>query len=45
MAASAELSDRARRRTFTVASKLGILRQVEEAGPGGIGAFLRREGL
>ena len=44
-AASAELSDRARRRTFTVASKLGILRQVEEAGPGGIGAILRREGL
>ena len=44
-AASAELSDRARRRTFTTAYKLGILRQVEEAGPGGIGAILRREGL
>ena len=44
-AASAELSDRARRRTFTVAYKLGILRQVDEAGPGGIGAILRREGL
>ena len=44
-AASPELSDRPRRRTFTVAYKLGILRQVDEAGPGGIGAILRREGL
>ena len=44
-ASSPELCDRARRRTFTVAYKLGILRQVEEAGPGGIGAILRREGL
>ena len=44
-AASPELGDRPRRRTFTVAYKLGILRQVDEAGPGGIGAILRREGL
>jgi transposase-like protein len=44
-AASPELSDRPRRRTFTTAYKLGILRQVDEAGPGGIGAILRREGL
>lgn len=44
-AASPELSDRPRRRTFTAAYKLGILRQVDEAGPGGIGAILRREGL
>src|SRR5271165_1624575 len=44
-AASPELSDRPRRRTFTSAYKLGILRQVDEAGPGGIGAILRREGL
>ena len=40
-----EFSDRPRRRTFTAADKLGILRQVDEAGPGGIGAILRREGL
>lgn len=44
-AASPELGDRPRRRTFTVAYKLRILRQVDEAGPGGIGAILRREGL
>ena len=44
-AASPELPDRPRRRTFTVAYKLGILRQTDEAGPGGIGAILRREGL
>ena len=44
-AASPELSDRPRRRTFTAADKLRILRQVDEAGPGGIGAILRREGL
>jgi|GEM_PF-608207 len=44
-AASPELSDRPHRRTFTAAYKLGILRQVDEAGPGGIGAILRREGL
>ena len=44
-AASPELPDRPRRRTFTAAEKLRILRQVDEAGPGGIGAILRREGL
>ena len=44
-AASPELRDRPRRRTFTAADKLRILRQVDEAGPGGIGAILRREGL
>ena len=44
-AASPELADRPRRRTFTAADKLRILRQVDEAGPGGIGAILRREGL
>jgi transposase-like protein len=44
-AASPELPDRPRRRTFTAAYKLRILRQVDEAGPGGIGAILRREGL
>src|SRR5271165_2113541 len=32
-AASPELSDRPRRRTFTSAYKLGILRQVDEANP------------
>ncbi len=45
LAPSPELSDRPHRRTFTAAYKLGILRQVDEAGPGGIGAILRREGL
>jgi transposase len=44
-AASPELTQRPRRRTFTAADKLRILRQVDEAGPGGIGAVLRREGL
>ncbi len=44
-AASPELSDRPRRRTFTAAYKFRILRQVDEAEPGGIGAILRREGL
>jgi len=44
-AASPELGDRPRRRTFTAAEKLRILRLVDEAGPGGIGAILRREGL
>ena len=44
-AASPELPDRPRRRTFGAAYKLRILRQVDEAGPGGIGAILRREGL
>lgn len=44
-AASPELPDRPRRRTFTAADKLRILRQVDEAPPGGVGAILRREGL
>jgi transposase len=44
-AASPQLPDRPRRRTFTAAYKLRILRQVEEAGPGGVGAILRQEGL
>jgi transposase-like protein len=44
-AASPELGDRPRRRSFTAGDKLRILRQVDEAGPGGIGAILRREGL
>ena len=44
-AASPELGDRPRRRTFAAAEKLRILRQVDQAGPGGIGAILRREGL
>ena len=44
-AASPELGERPRRRTFAAADKLRILREVDEAGPGGIGAVLRREGL
>src|SRR5271163_4061227 len=44
-AASPELTDRPRRRTFKAADKLRILRQVDEAQPGSIGAILRREGL
>jgi transposase len=44
-AASPELLDRPRRRTFTASDKLRILRQADEAEPGGIGAILRREGL
>jgi transposase len=44
-AASPELDDRPRRRTFTAANKLRILREIDGAGPGGSGAILRREGL
>jgi transposase len=44
-AASPELLDRPRRRTFTAADKLRILDEVDRAAPGGIGAVLRREGL
>ena len=44
-AASPELLDRPRRRTFTAAEKLRLLREVDHAGPGGVGAILRREGL
>jgi len=41
-----ELVDRARRRRFTAAYKLEILREVEACSePGEIGALLRREGL
>ena len=44
-AASPELGDRPRRRTFPAAEKLRILREVDAAGPGGVGAILRREGI
>jgi len=45
-AASPELSDRPRRRTFTVQDKLRILAETDRAAEtGGIGAILRREGL
>jgi len=45
-AASAELSARPRRRTFTAADKLRILADVDRAAQtGGIGVVLRREGL
>ena len=44
--ASTELSDRARRRTFTAQDKLRILADTDRAAEtGGIGAILRREGL
>jgi transposase-like protein len=46
VAASPELSDRPRRRTFTAQDKLRILAETDQAaGSGGIGAILRREGL
>jgi len=44
-AASPELVDRPRRRTFPAADKLRILGEVDRAAPGGAGAILRREGL
>jgi len=46
-AASPELLDRPRRRTFTAKEKVRILGEVDRAAgvPGGIGAILRREGL
>ncbi len=45
-AASPELSDRPRRRTFTAQDKLRILAETDRAADtGGIGAILRREGL
>jgi len=45
-AASPELSDRPRRRTFTAQEKLRILAETDRAAEtGGIGAILRREGL
>ena len=46
VAASPELSDRPRRRTFTAQDKLRILAESDRAAAtGGIGAILRREGL
>jgi transposase len=46
-AASPELLDRPRRRTFTAQDKLRILGEVDRAAgtPGAIGAVMRREGL
>src|SRR5277367_1669272 len=44
-AASPELLDRPRRRTFTVADKLRILGELDRAAHGDMGAILRREGL
>jgi len=44
-AAAPELSDRPRRRTFTVQDKLRILAEIDRAPTGGTGAILRREGL
>jgi transposase len=44
--AAPELSDRPRRRTFTVQTKLRVLAETDGAADvGGIGAILRREGL
>ena len=44
--AAPELSDRPRRRTFTVQEKLRILAETDAAAEvGGIGAILRREGV
>jgi transposase len=46
VAASPELSDRPRRRTFTAQDKLRILAETDRAAEtGGIGAVLRREGI
>jgi len=45
-AADPEMSGRPRRRTFTVAEKLRILKQADQAaGTGGVGAVLRSHGL
>src|SRR5664280_835169 len=46
-AASPELLNRPRRRTFTAQDKLRILGEADRAAgvPGGVGAILRREGL
>lgn len=41
----AEVSARPKRRTFKAAYKLRILKELDDAVPGGIGAILRREGL
>lgn len=46
VAASPELTDQPRRRSFTAQDKLRILAEIDRAaGTGGIGAILRREGL
>ena len=46
VAASPELADRPRRRTFTAKDKLRILAETDRAAAtGGIGAILRREGI
>src|SRR5471032_2168193 len=46
VAASPELTDRPRRRTFTAKDKLRILADIDRAtGTGATGAILRREGL
>jgi len=46
LAASPELADRPRRRTFTAQDKLRILAETDRAAEtGGIAAILRREGL
>jgi transposase len=44
-AASPELVDRPRRRTFTAGDKRRILSEIDRVGAGGAGAILRREGL
>src|SRR5450755_4116507 len=43
-AATPELPDRPRRRTFTGQDKLRILAEIDRAPAGGTGAILRREG-
>ena len=40
-----EVAAKPTRRTFSAGYKLRILEEVDEAGPGGTGAILRREGL
>lgn len=40
-----EVTARPKRRTFTAAYKLGVLKEVDEAKRGETGAILRREGL
>jgi transposase-like protein len=44
-AAAPELSDRPRRRTFTVQDKLRVLAEIDRAPAGGTAVILRREGL
>jgi len=40
-----EVPERPKRRTFSADYKLRILEEIDKAGPGEIGAILRREGL